>query len=93
MGVPVVSKLGAGVSNRIAGAIQTAIGLPEFVAADDDGYVEIALRATPDRLKELRRDLPGMIERTCGPAVYTRAVEAAYRAMWKKYCETPDAAA
>jgi len=86
MGVPVVSKLGAGVSSRLAGAIQSAIGLPEFVAADDDGYVEIALRATPDRLKALRRDLPGMIDKTCGPVVYTRAVEAAYRSMWKKYC-------
>jgi predicted O-linked N-acetylglucosamine transferase (SPINDLY family) len=91
MGVPVVSKLGAGVSSRLAGAIQSAIGLPEFVAVDDDGYVEIALRAAPDRLRALRRDLPGMIERTCGPAVYTRAVEAAYRAMWETWCRTPGA--
>jgi predicted O-linked N-acetylglucosamine transferase (SPINDLY family) len=86
MGVPVVSKLGATVPSRIAGAIQSAIGLSEFVATNDDGYVEIALGVATDRLCALRRDLPGMIDRTCGPAVYTRAVDTAYRAMWKKYC-------
>lgn len=86
MGVPVVSKLGTAVSSRIAGAIQSAIGLPEFVAADDDGYVEIALRAAPARLATLRRELPGMVDRHCGPVVYTKAVEAAYRSMWETYC-------
>jgi hypothetical protein len=30
-----------------------------------------------------------MIERTCGPVAYTRAAEAAFRSMWRKYCETP----
>jgi len=89
MGVPVVSKLGEGVSSRLAGAIQSAIGLPEFVAADDDGYVEIALRAAPDRLTALRRELPGMVDRRCGPVVYTKAVESAYRSMWEAYCGAP----
>ena len=30
--------------------------------------------------------LPDLIARRCGPAEYTRAVEAAYRTMWQKYC-------
>jgi hypothetical protein len=34
----------------------------------------------------IRRDLPAMIEATCGPVVYTRAVEQAYRTMWRTYC-------
>jgi predicted O-linked N-acetylglucosamine transferase (SPINDLY family) len=86
MGVPVVAKLGDSVSSRLAGAILSAVGLSDWVAADEDEYVEIALKSTPDRLREIRSMLPGLIERRCGPAEYTRAAEEAYRTMWQKYC-------
>ena len=89
MGVPVVSKLGNGIAARLAGAILSAIGMPEWVAADDDQYVEIALRSSPDRLKTIRGELPSLIQRRCSPAEYTRAVEEAYRTMWQKYCDAP----
>jgi predicted O-linked N-acetylglucosamine transferase (SPINDLY family) len=85
MGVPVVAKLGNGVASRLAGAIQSSVGMSDWVAADDDEYVEIALRSTPDRLRTIRSGLPSLIERRCGPAEYTRAVEEAYRKMWQKY--------
>ena len=86
MGVPVVAKLGNGVAARLAGAVLSAVGMTDWVAADDDEYVAIALRSTPDRLGTIRLELPSRIERRCGPAKYTRAVEAAYRTMWQKYC-------
>jgi predicted O-linked N-acetylglucosamine transferase (SPINDLY family) len=86
MGVPVVAKLGAGVTSRVAGAILSSVDLPDWVAADDDEYVKIALGSTPDRLKTIRSQLPSLIERRCGPAEYTRAVEEAYRTMWQKFC-------
>jgi predicted O-linked N-acetylglucosamine transferase (SPINDLY family) len=86
MGVPVVAQLGNGVTSRLAGAILSSVGMSDWVAADDDEYVEIALRATPDRLRTIRSELPGLIERRCSPAEYTRAVEAAYRTMWQNYC-------
>jgi predicted O-linked N-acetylglucosamine transferase (SPINDLY family) len=86
MGVPVVAKLGNGVSARVAGAILSAIGLTDWVATDDDQYVDIALRSTPDLLRMLRRELPDRIDARCGPAAYTRAVEEAYQAMWKERC-------
>jgi predicted O-linked N-acetylglucosamine transferase (SPINDLY family) len=86
MGVPVVAKLGNGMANRVAGAIMSAIGMADWVAADNDQYVEIALRSTPDRLRTIRHELPDLIDRRCSPAAYTRAVEAAYRTMWQKYC-------
>jgi predicted O-linked N-acetylglucosamine transferase (SPINDLY family) len=86
MGVPVVAKLGNGVSSRVAGAILSSVGLSDWVAADDDGYVEIALRSAPDRLRRIRSELPSLIEQRCGAAEYTRAVEDAYRTMWQKYC-------
>ena len=87
MGVPVVSKLGGGLTSRLAGSIMSAIGLSDWVAADDDQYVDIALRATADKLGMVRRELPDLIDRSCSPASYTRAVEQAYRAMWQKCCD------
>jgi predicted O-linked N-acetylglucosamine transferase (SPINDLY family) len=86
MGVPVVTKLGDGLSSRHGGAILSAIGMSDWVAGDDDHYVDIALRATPDRLGTLRNELPSLIARQCSPVAYTQAVEQAYRTMWKKYC-------
>jgi predicted O-linked N-acetylglucosamine transferase (SPINDLY family) len=86
MGVPVVAKLGNGVAARVAGAILASVGMSDWVAADDDAYVDIALGATADRLRTIRCELPSRIERRCSPTEYTRAVEAAYRTMWQKYC-------
>src|SRR5262249_7273422 len=86
MGVPVVAKLGNGATSRVAGAILSATGLTDWVANDDDQYLDIALRSNPDRLGAIRRELPGLIERRCSPIAYTRAVEQAYRTMWQRYC-------
>jgi predicted O-linked N-acetylglucosamine transferase (SPINDLY family) len=91
MGVPVVAKLGNGVSSRLSGAILSAIGMTEWVAADDDEYVAIVLEhaSMPDRLRTTRRELVERIATSsgCSPAGYTRAVEDAYRSMWQDYCE------
>jgi predicted O-linked N-acetylglucosamine transferase (SPINDLY family) len=86
MGVPVVAKLGDGVASRLAGAILSSVGLSDWIGADDDAYVDIALRSTPERLRTIRNELPGRIARRCSPTEYTRAVEQAYRAMWQKCC-------
>jgi predicted O-linked N-acetylglucosamine transferase (SPINDLY family) len=90
MGVPVVAKLGNGTSSRITGAILKAIGLDEWVADDDDGYVAIAQRfaSMPSHLQKLRADLPATV--ASSPAgnvtVYTQEVEAGYRQFWRDYC-------
>src|SRR6185437_6159310 len=85
MGVPVVTKLGHSQSTRVGGAILSAIGMTEWIAGDDDEYVDIALRATAEGLREIRERLPEMIAARCGPAAYTRATEAAYRGMWERW--------
>jgi predicted O-linked N-acetylglucosamine transferase (SPINDLY family) len=89
MGVPVVTKLGNAVASRLGGAILSAIGMTDWVAADDDEYVEIALRSTADRLRTIRHALPDLIDRRCSPGAYTAAVEEAYRTMWEKRCGAP----
>jgi len=86
MGVPVVTKLGNGLSSRLGGALLSAIELSDWIATEEDQYVDIALRSAPDRLRTIRNELPDLIGRRCSPATYTRAVEEAYRTMWEKYC-------
>jgi predicted O-linked N-acetylglucosamine transferase (SPINDLY family) len=86
MGVPIVTALGNGMASRVGGAILSAIGMTDWIANDKDQYVNIALRSNPDRLRTIRHELPDLIDRRCGPAAYTRSVEAAYRTMWQTYC-------
>lgn len=89
MGVPVVSRLGNTVSSRVGCAVLAAAGLPDFIAPNDARYIEIASRPDLDRLRLIRRGLRDFILQRCGPAAYTRAVEDAYRTMWKRWCATP----
>jgi predicted O-linked N-acetylglucosamine transferase (SPINDLY family) len=90
MGVPVVAKLGNGASSRAAGAILKAIGLDDWVAENEEGYVAIAQKyaSMPSHLEKLRADLPAKIANS--PAgnitVYTQRVEAGYRQFWRDYC-------
>jgi len=92
MGVPVIAKLGNGAASRTGGAILKAIGLDDWVADDDDGYVTIAQKyaSMPSHLEKLRADLPAKI--ASSPAgnvmVYTQKVEAGYRQFWRDYCAT-----
>jgi predicted O-linked N-acetylglucosamine transferase (SPINDLY family) len=86
MGVPVVTKMGNSPPNRVSGAILSAIEMSDWIATDEDEYVDIALRATPERLRTIRNQLPDLIGARCSPASYARAVETAYQTMWGKYC-------
>jgi len=89
-GVPVVAKLGIGASSRAGGSIVAAVGLGDWVAEDDDGYVEIARKfaSQPEHLAKLRAGLPAQI--AASPAgdveIYTRELEAGYRQFWHAYC-------
>ncbi|MBB4422193.1 putative O-linked N-acetylglucosamine transferase (SPINDLY family) [Bradyrhizobium sp. CIR48] len=89
-GVPVVAKLGHGASSRAGGAIVAAVGLNDWVAEDDDGYVEIARKfaSQPEHLAKLRAGLPARI--AASPAgnveIYTRELEAGYRQFWRDHC-------
>jgi predicted O-linked N-acetylglucosamine transferase (SPINDLY family) len=92
MGVPVVAKLGDVPVNRLSSAILGSIGLSDWVAGSVDEYVSIAAtRASmPESLKALRHALAAKIAASAAGngALYTRAVEHAYRAMWEDYCRS-----
>jgi predicted O-linked N-acetylglucosamine transferase (SPINDLY family) len=73
-------------SSRHGGGFLAAIGMSDWIAEDDEQYVDIALRSTPDDVRTIRNQLPDLIAARCSPAIYTRAVEDAYRTMWETYC-------
>ena len=62
-GLPVVAKLGIGASSRAGACFVTAVGLDDWVAEDDDGYVEIGCKfaSQPDHLAKSRVELPALI--------------------------------
>jgi predicted O-linked N-acetylglucosamine transferase (SPINDLY family) len=90
VGVPVLAKLGNSNASRAAGAILHSIGLDEWIADSEAEYIELALKyaSQPEYLSALRSELPAriMASEAGNMQLYTRAVEAAYRTIWKEYC-------
>jgi predicted O-linked N-acetylglucosamine transferase (SPINDLY family) len=90
MGVPVVTSAGGTIPSRLAAASLTALGLTDFIAADLDAYVALAVAKAGD-VAALARLRASLRQRIAGsqfgnPLRYARAVEAAYRTMWQRWC-------
>jgi predicted O-linked N-acetylglucosamine transferase (SPINDLY family) len=90
MGVPCVTVLGDRLSGRVSASMLTSIGLSHLIARSVDEYVEIAVRLAGERawLAQQRATLRECV--LASPWVdresYTRAAEAAYRALWRRWC-------
>jgi predicted O-linked N-acetylglucosamine transferase (SPINDLY family) len=84
-GVPVVALSGTNFASRVSESLLNAIGLPELVAPDAEGYVALAagLAGDPVRLSAIRRKLAG--NRLTTPLYdsrrFARDLERAYRMM------------
>ena len=92
MGVPVVTLAGKTAVSRGGLSILSNVGLPELVARTADEYVEIAAGLAGDvgRLVGLRSSIRQRMASSPlmdGPR-FARAVEAAYRQIWQRWCET-----
>jgi len=91
MGVPVVSLVGSTAVGRGGASILANVGAPELVARTPQQYVQIATDLANDlpRLVELRRTLRPRMQ--ASPLMdaprFARNVEAAYRRMWRTWCE------
>jgi protein O-GlcNAc transferase len=90
-GVPVVTLVGETPVARTGLSLLTNLGLPELVAETEDQVVSIVVALAGDvpRLCELRATLRDRLEAsplTDAPR-FARAVEAAYRDMWRRWCE------
>jgi predicted O-linked N-acetylglucosamine transferase (SPINDLY family) len=90
MGVPVVACAGSTIPSRLTAASLTALGLTDFIAGDLEGYVDLAIAKAGDveGLARLRASLRERMARSsvADPTRYARAVEAAYRQMWQRWC-------
>lgn len=89
-GLPVLTCVGTTFAGRVAGSLLQAIGLPELVTNSLEEYEQLALRLAtePSLLAEIRAKLAR--NRPTAPlfdmARFTRAIEAAYRRMWERWC-------
>jgi protein O-GlcNAc transferase len=90
MGTPVVTVAGDRFVGRVGAAILGQIGLADLVAADVDAYVATAVRLAgdPPRRAALRSELRDRLRRSrfLDYPAQTRALEDAYRAMWRRWC-------
>lgn len=90
MGVPVVALAGNRFLARIGASFLTAAGLGEHVAGTPETYVDIAVGLARNAAlrSDLRRNLRGRVAASplCNAEAYVRSVEAAYRAMWQRWC-------
>lgn len=97
MGVPVVSLRGDRWAGRVSESILATVGHPEWVAADQDAYLEIAaaLAADSRHLTTLRAGLREQVRASPlgQPGRFAANLEAAYRGMWRRWCEGQSAAA
>jgi predicted O-linked N-acetylglucosamine transferase (SPINDLY family) len=91
MGVPVVTLVGDRVVGRAGLCLSENIGLPDLVARSEDEYVRIASRLAGDLegLARLRAELRARME--ASPLMdaprFVGNLEAAYRGMWRRWCE------
>jgi predicted O-linked N-acetylglucosamine transferase (SPINDLY family) len=90
MGVPVVTLLGERIPERLSASFLTTLGLEDLVAHSIDEYVDTAIRLAGD-LDRLARERSTLRERLLASPIgdagqYTRAVEAAYRGLWREWC-------
>lgn len=91
MGVPVVTLAGHRHASRMTASVLTTLGMPELIATTRAGYLELArdLAGDLDRLEAIRTGLRARMRgsRLCDGEAFTRDLEAAYRAMWQRWCD------
>jgi predicted O-linked N-acetylglucosamine transferase (SPINDLY family) len=90
MGVPVVTRAGGAHRSRVGVSLLTAVGLADLVAATPEEFVSKAAALAGDR-ERLRGLRAGFRERMRASALMdcaglARAVEEAYRNMWRSWC-------
>jgi protein O-GlcNAc transferase len=92
-GVPVVTLAGDSCVSRAGVSMLSNAGLPELVARDHAEYLAIAraLAADLDALQALRGGLRARLQASpiMDFARFTADLEAAYRQMWRAWCDTP----
>ena len=91
MGVPVITLVGQTAVGRAGLSQLTNLGLPELAAATPEEFVNTACQWAADqpRLAALRAGLRDRMQSSplMDAPRFARNVEAAYRAMWQRWCQ------
>ncbi len=91
MGVPVLSRCGDAHVSRVGASLLARVGLTDWVADGEDDYVEKAVCYAKDLslLTRIRTELRDRMRESplCDAHGFTRDLEAAYRVMWRAWCE------
>lgn len=92
MGVPVLTLCGTTLTGRVSSSFLTVLGLTDWIATTQEEYLRLARIKAADTpaLHRLRTSLRARA--TASPigdvAAYTRAVELAYRRLWRDWCQS-----
>jgi protein O-GlcNAc transferase len=91
MGIPVVTMLDRLSVGRIGNMIMRAIGYPQWIAKDNDEYVEIAVRLAMSRDERIhaRMHLREAMQASAllDEKGFVGDLEDAYQTMWHRYCD------
>ena len=90
MGVPLLTHYGTQPSGRTAASVLTTMKRTDWIATSPEDYIEkaVALVQNPVALGKQRKLLRQEFLDSPVVTSYVEAVEAAYRVMWKRYCES-----
>jgi predicted O-linked N-acetylglucosamine transferase (SPINDLY family) len=95
MGVPVVTLVGSSAVARAGWCQLSNLGLAELAGKTAEEFVRIAVELANDlpRLGQLRSILRQRMEQSplMDAPKFARNIEAAYRQMWRTWCETASA--
>jgi predicted O-linked N-acetylglucosamine transferase (SPINDLY family) len=90
MGVPTVTLLGERYAGRMVASVLRHAGLGGWVARTPDEYRRVAAALAADEAgrAEMRAGLRGRLLASplCDGAAFTRGLEDAYRALWRRWC-------
>jgi predicted O-linked N-acetylglucosamine transferase (SPINDLY family) len=90
MGVPTPTLVGAPRASRLTATALASMGLSEWIAYTPDNYVSLVAEVCGDidKLVNFRRSCRDRMRATIGDAErFCRSLEAAYRTMWRRWCE------
>ena len=91
MGVPVISLVGQCHASRVGLSILNRIGLEFFAASTPGEYVAkaVSLATSAQALRRIRNSMRARIAASglCYAKGFARYVEAAYRQMWRRWCQ------
>ncbi len=92
LGVPTITAVGDTVVGRAGLCVATNLGLPQLVTRGSEQFVRAAAELSADlpALAELRGGLRTRLEGSplMDAPRFARDLEAAYRAMWREWCES-----